>query len=152
MDDDVPTAIGAVARKRGYLDRYEFLEIARWKSPRTQPRCAENGEAFVEEVTRIAFSTPNEQVAIQVLTILRGVSWPTASVVLHFCSPRPYPILDFRALWSLSVPVSDAEYDFALWSAYVKATRTLADKHGLDMRTLDRALWAYSKVNQRPGT
>jgi hypothetical protein len=147
MDDDVPTAIGRVARTRGYLDRHEFLEIARWKSPRTQPRCAENDGEYVEAITRIALATSHEQVAIEVLTLLRGVSWPTASVVLHFCSGKPYPIIDYRALWSLSVS-AQPKYDFGLWSAYVKATRALASRCSVDMRTLDRALWAFSKARQ----
>ncbi len=36
-----------------------------------------------------------------VLRFLDGVEWPTASTILHFCGARPYPILDYRALWSL---------------------------------------------------
>jgi hypothetical protein len=118
MDDEMPSAIGPVPRGRGYLDRYEFLEIARWKTPRTQPRCAENSDEFVQEVTSIALCTTNDQVAIEVSTLLRGVSWPTASVVLHFCSSRPHPILDVRAPWSLSCPASASQYDFELWAGW----------------------------------
>ena len=82
------------------------------------------------------------------LTLLDGVSWPTASVILHFCSARPYPILDYRALWSLSCEATAVDYDFGLWWDYVRTTRELADEMGLSMRTLDRALWAYSKDKQ----
>ncbi|MCC7001302.1 MAG: hypothetical protein IT357_04025 [Gemmatimonadaceae bacterium] len=152
MDDAVPSSIGPVARQRGHLLREEFLAVTRWKSPRTQPRCAENAPEFIEAVTRVALSTSNEQLCIQVLTLLRGVAWPTASVILHFCATRPYPVLDFRALWSLSCDAEAADYDFMLWEAYVAETRSLATECGVSMRTLDRALWAYSKVRQRVGT
>lgn len=146
--DSLPAAIGASARKRGHLTRAEFLALANWKSPRTRPRCAENSAEFVRDVTSIALSTKNEQLAIEILILLRGVSWPTASVILHFCAARPYPVLDFRALWSLSCTATPSEYDFALWHAYAEFTRKLATEAKVDMRTLDRALWGYSKENQ----
>lgn len=38
-----------------------------------------------------------------ILTTINGVSWPMASVLLHFGHADRYPILDFRALWSLEV-------------------------------------------------
>jgi hypothetical protein len=71
------------------------------------------------------------------------VSWPTASVLLHFGRADPYPILDFRALQSLGVE-QPSQYTFDFWWAYVQACRRLADKHGVDMRTFDRALWQWS--------
>lgn len=40
---------------------------------------------------------------IEVLTVVCGVSWPVASTILHYCVSDDYPILDFRALWSLEM-------------------------------------------------
>jgi hypothetical protein len=94
-----------LARARGYLTRAEFIELCRWKTPRSQPMVRENPADIVEAVTRAALESPHEHVKINVLRSLRGVSWPTASVVLHFCDKRPYPVLDFRALWSLGFAV-----------------------------------------------
>jgi hypothetical protein len=81
----------------GFYNKLDFLEVCRWKSPRTHARCEENDEAYVREVTGIGLSTQNEQLRIEILTLLRGVSWPTASVLLHFGHRDPYPILDFHA-------------------------------------------------------
>src|SRR5262249_42879958 len=67
----------APARARGHLRREEFLALCRWKTPRSQPRCAENREDYVNEVTRIALTTGNEELKIRVLLALHGVSWPT---------------------------------------------------------------------------
>jgi hypothetical protein len=107
-----------------------------------------NQPSFVEEVTRVALaSTTSPRLAIEVLTILEGVSWPTASVFLHFCHPEPYPIMDFRALWSLSADVP-AQYGFAFWEEYSGFIRAMASESRVDMRTLDRALWQYSKLHQ----
>lgn len=107
-----------------------------------------NTEEFVREVTKVAFSTHEERLRIGIFTLLRGVSWPTASVLLHFASPDLYPILDFRALWSLGVKKPPSVYTFEFWDAYVSATRRIASEYGVKLRQLDRALWQYSKETQ----
>lgn len=81
------------------------------------------------------------------LTLLSGVGWPTASVILHLCHREPHPILDFRALWSLSCSVR-SRYDYPFYAAYAAFTRALCKRIGCDSRTLDRALWQYSKECQ----
>ena len=137
----------AAARRRGYLDTDTFMQIGDWKSPRSRTRRAANPPAFVEEVTRLALSpATSPRLAIEALTLLSGVSWPTASTILHLCHADPYPILDFRALWSLSTEVPDYRYPF--WEAYTAFTRSMATRVGVDMRTLDRALWRYSELHQ----
>lgn len=138
----------AAARRRGHLLFEEFLQIAEWKSQRPRKRHRQNEPALVEEVTGIALDAhTSPRLSIEILTLLSGVSWPTASVILHFCHASPYPILDYRALWSLTCPVPKA-YDHRFWAEYVTFTRALAKRSRNDMRTLDRALWQYSKVNQ----
>ena len=150
-DDRIPVAIGPTAKTRGYLTKPEFLQMTKWKTPRTQPRCADNSAAFVKAATSTALASRDERLRIEILTLLGGVQWPTASVMLHFCAKTPYPILDYRALWSLSCAVAPHDYRFALWEAYCTFTIHLADNAGVSMRTLDRALWQYSKENQSAG-
>lgn len=140
--------IGKAARERGYLTKRELLSLARWKSPRIVPKCERNDREFVEEVTRAAFGTRNERFRIESLLLLDGVAWPMASVILHFCRENEYPILDFRALWSVGFR-KKAMHGFALWLEYTKLTRKLAARPECDMRTVDKALWQYSKANQR---
>jgi hypothetical protein len=138
-------------RHEGFYNKADFMEVCRWKSPRTRPRCEENDEEYVREVTRIGLSTRNEQLCIEVLTLLRGVSWPTASVLLHFGHRDSYPILDFRALSSLSIPMPH-DYDFRFWWGYVETCREISRQSKVGMRALDRALWQYSKENDRAST
>jgi hypothetical protein len=104
----------------------------------------------VRELTAIAFSTSNERLRIEVLTLLNGVSWPLASTILHFGVSADYPILDVRALWSLGVRVRQHQYDYELWRNYVQYCRALTAETGVSVRTLDKALWQYAKVYQ-PG-
>jgi hypothetical protein len=134
-------------RQQQFVTHEQLVVLCNWKSPRIRTRCAANDPAFIKSVTNTAFATPNERLRLEVLTLLSGVGWPMASVLLHWGHVEPYPILDFRALWSLGfddVP----RYDFEFWWAYTQFCRQLAQEAGVSMRTLDRALWQYSKENQ----
>jgi hypothetical protein len=139
--------VAPAARRQGYLTREQFLRIAEWKTVRSRPLCQRNEDAYVREVTRAALASTNERFKIHALRLLEGVEWPTASVILHFCDKAPYPILDVRALWSVGLDASPT-HSFALWIAYAEYLRGVAGQAGVSMRTLDKALWQYSKEKQ----
>lgn len=142
--------VGPRSRERGYFTKSDFVALCYWKSPRTQSRVKTNSSELVEDATCIALSTPNEELRIGVLTLLHGVSWPTASTILHFAHRDPYPILDFRALWSLGIDSRPSVYAFDFWWKYTLFCRKLAKECRVSMRVLDRALWQFSKENQLP--
>ena len=146
-DTDVEALVAPV-RARGHLTFDELYAVAHWKSARSAGNARRNDQAYVAEVTAMALAARTERARIEVLLCLDGVSWPTASVILHFFHADPYPILDVRALWSLRT-LPPAQYQFAFWWSYVEATRELAAGAKVDMRTLDRALWMYSAARQR---
>lgn len=146
-EDSIVDEVGPASKDRGYMTRKEFLHLCRWKTPRSQPLCAKNPAARVREATEIALATDDERAKMYILRSLVGVEWPTASVIVHFCDKRPYPILDYRALWSVGYPKPPA-YTFDFWLTYTVFTRELARSTGYDMRTVDRALWQYSKEHQ----
>jgi hypothetical protein len=146
-EDRLMDRLAPATRDRGYLRRNEFLALCRWKTPRTIRRCASNSTQQIRDATQLAFATSDERAKIGILRLLAGVDWPTASVLLHFCDRQPYPVLDFRALWSLGTE-PPSSYSFAFWWAYTTFTRRLAESTGHTMRTIDRALWQYSKERQ----
>ena len=133
---------------RGHLTKAEFLTICAWKSPRSKPRCRENSEHTVRTLTRAALASSDEALKLDLLRLLRGVEWPTASSILHFCDARPYPILDYRAIWSLGI-AKPPSYTMEFWLEYLAFTRGLAARLALPIRTVDKALWQYSKERQR---
>ena len=145
-DDDAILKLVPVVRERGFLTKDEFLTVCRWKTARSQSRCRKNSEEFIREVTACALNISGERLRIGVLTLLSGVAWPTASVILHFFHSDAYPILDFRALWSLNTAVP-LQYDFDFWQKYTSCCRQLCKRAIVEMRTLDRALWQFSKEN-----
>lgn len=148
-DDTDALAVGAVARVAGSLTLDEFVKIAKWKTQRSKSLCLRNSDAYVRTVTGSALSATEPRFKVEVLRLLDGVDWPTASVILHFSDSERWPILDYRAFWSLSQPSPAGRYGFSLWEAYTIYTRQLGDEIGVSMRTLDRALWTYSRENQR---
>jgi hypothetical protein len=143
-DDSRVAALGAAAAARGHYTRGEFLALCEWKSPRSRPLVAANSRSAVTRATGRALTAPHERDRIEALLGLRGVGLPTASVLLHFASPASYPILDVRALAALGV-TGRSSYPVPFWLDYLRACRTLAATHGVSLRTLDKALWQYSK-------
>lgn len=141
--------IGPAARTRGYLTRKEFLQVCDWKTVRTRSRCARNSASYVKEATRAALAARSDRLGVEVLTLLDGVSFPTASTILHFCARRDYPIIDYRALWTLQCPVP-SKYTFDLYGRYTEFFRGLMSRTGAGRRELDRALWQFSKERQPP--
>lgn len=148
-DQEIETVVAPRVRKQGYFSKSDLKVMCSWKTPRSKPLIGSNPENFIRAVTHTALSTPDERLRIEVSTLLAGVKWPTASVLLHFGHSDPYPILDYRALWSLGVDASQIDFDFEFWRKYTQLCRTLATKAGVSMRILDRALWQYSKENQK---
>lgn len=148
QDETSLLEIRPLVRKVGFLTKAQLRLVAKWKSPRSAGRVESNEEEFVREITSISLSAKTERGRIEVLTLLDGVQWPSASAILHLFHKQKYPILDFRALWSVGGSVPN-QYSFDVWWEYTEYCRELARRNNLDMRTLDRALWQYSKENQK---
>lgn len=149
-DDRSLLAAGRAARARGYYTRREFIEACAWKTPRSRPRVASNSRHLVRSRTGRALAATAESDRITALLELHGVGIPTASTLLYFAFPDDYPILDVRALESLGVK-SRSTYPLSFWLEYLDACRELARRLGVSVRTLDKALWQYSKERSTTG-
>ena len=147
---DAENAIEAMVptvRSVGYLTYDQFLLVCAWKSPRIKHHAAANDPEHLEEATRIALQTPVEELRTGALMTLSGVSYPVASVFLHWFHKDPYPILDFRALESLGIAIPTL-YTHRFWQGLVLEWREkLRSVDGCDARAFDRALWRWSKTH-----
>ncbi len=136
-----------------YLTRDKFIKLGLWKSKRLKRHYEnpENTDRFVREVTAFSFRTNDERKRIESLlgtnNGIKGVSWPVASVILHFAFPEKYSIMDFRVIWSLGWQ-QPKSYNCEFWQNYVSELQNLSKKFSLSLRTLDKALRYYSKENQ----
>jgi hypothetical protein len=132
------------------LDKEHFKDIAMWKSRRPKRHYEKNDGAFVRQVTEHAFGATDERLQLHILTALDGVRVPVASTILHFAFPHRYAILDFRVLRTLTSAglwLLDEAHSFTLagWLEYIQLMRRLAKKLAVDLRDLDKALWAFDK-------
>jgi len=89
-----------------------------FKTPRSKPPCESNEADIIADASALALTTKSERLKLQVWTLLAGVKWPTASVFLHFAFPQSYPILDFRALWSLETDVPNTIFRLDAQNAF----------------------------------
>ena len=148
-DEIVEKEIKEWFRTNRYLDKERFKKTALWKSKRPQKHYENNDNQTIEEITQFSLAAKSEQAKIKVLLapVLSGVSYPLASVILHFAFPDKYPILDFRALWSLGWE-QPKYYTFDFWQKYCDRIRGISKETGESIRTVDKALWEYSKEHQ----
>jgi hypothetical protein len=143
-DDGDCLAAGAAATARGHYTRDELILVCAWKTERSKSKVASNSETDVQFATTRALRSSDEAKRIDALTELVGVGVPTASALLYFAFPNDYPILDVRALESLGQR-SRTIYPTSYWTDYVLACRRMAGELGVSIRTLDKALWQWSK-------
>lgn len=131
-----------------YLDKEKFIRLGVWKSPRTIRHYKNNNNETIREATKKSFTSKDEKEKIEILLALNGVGFPVASAILHFAFPNKYSILDFRAIWSLCWR-QPTYYNFAFWQKYCERLKSLSKQLKLPIRTIDKALWEYSKENQK---
>ncbi|MEZ4495161.1 MAG: hypothetical protein R3C29_17835 [Dehalococcoidia bacterium] len=137
-----------MAREGGLLSKEQFVRLARWKSKRKTPDYLSNSEDDVEAATRAAFFASTEVEAVAALTQLNGVAQRTATALLHWMVPDRYPILNVRVVAALGEP-EPRERDWNDPACYARISarvRDLVGAHGLNLRTVDRALWAWDKL------
>lgn len=142
--DDVLRHRMQAAAQRGYMNLEDLLTVTRWKWRGSRPTdlAEQNTEAEVREISKVAFSAEGERLRIGALLSLRGVSWPIASVILHYAYPDRYPIVDVRVMKTVG---GEKGYTLDRWLQFVDLCRTAASKYGISLRDLDKALWQADK-------
>jgi len=133
---------------RPYLDKRHFVDIATWKSQRPLRRYESNDDDLVQEVTTFAFAARQDDLKLRLLMLLDGVGVPVASTILHFAFPDEYPIMDVRAvttLTQLGLWTRPVQFSVADWQVYTHLMRDHAKRLDVTLRELDKALWAFDK-------
>jgi len=72
---------------------------------------------------------------------LPAVKLRVASAIAAMIWPERYTVMDVRALGGLGAPNTYLEY--------VAACKELAKRYGVDLRTLDRALFHWSELQSK---
>ena len=141
-DNSVKSIVGEV-KARGYLTLSDLIVLSDWiKNTRNKNLIKSNCDDFVKERTFFALS---EAVAEPNRVRLKGVGWSVTSAILHWFHKDNYPIWSAHTRYSVHVNIARQTPRRGEWEDYVSFCRKLAKGNGIDMRTLDRALWKYSE-------
>jgi hypothetical protein len=137
------------------LSRGEFIDICRWKSPRSIRRCERNSASTIARITRKVFATRSEKMKIDLLTSLQGVSVPTASAILTLTDPLKYGVIDIRvwqllyALQSVKKNAGGQGFTFTHWYHYLQILRHHARSLRVPVRLVELTLFKFHQEHQR---
>lgn len=149
FNDDANAMAAGEKIRDGQFTRENLREIFEWKTGgRGRSRLAQNNNQEIADALHSATDAKTDRVAIAVLLGLRGVHIPVASAILTAIFPERFTIIDFRALEALGIRKSSITLEFYL--QYLNECRQLAHQNTVSLRTLDRALWQWSKEKSRP--
>lgn len=135
-----------------FLNKEYFVKIGRWKTRRYNDTRKAIPEKIIVDVTRRAYDAQDDRSKIEILMALRGVGTGVASAILYFMDPERYPLFDFhvrvtlkeRGCWKWGKKDSTKR----VWLEYVGLTRRLANRVGVDLRTLEKSLIGYDKYGK----
>jgi len=138
-------ANGIKARSPIYNTLEELLYITFWKSPRNLHSVKDNDSGEVIEITKVAFSTEDEEKKIKVLTSefqgkrLKGVGVAISSAILTIVDPNRYGVIDFHA-WRALYGEKQSLFSVADYLRYLKDIRKEAEEEGVTPRQIDKGL------------
>ncbi|MFG2049915.1 hypothetical protein ACGFIW_21115 [Micromonospora sp. NPDC048935] len=142
LETDVLDVVGPAVAKRGYYNRSDLRQVVLWKSPRSTTYIERNSDSDIEDLTRMALAAP-ERLRHRILCLLDGVGVPIASALLMACEPSAFTVTDFRAIETLRAHGELSQQPN--YMSYLQVCTDLAKRANTDLRTLDRALWQWSK-------
>jgi hypothetical protein len=144
FQDDIDALKAGEQIRGGQFTRKNLETIFEWKTNgRGRSRLAKNTDEEIADALRLAVEAKTDRSAIATLMGLNGIQVPVASAVLTAIDPERFTIIDFRALEALSLEQPTVTINFYL--AYLRTCRSLAKQNNVSLRTLDRALWQWSK-------
>ena len=126
--------------------------IVRWRSECAVQYLITNSNENIRKALAVAAASGTSTGdAIKALLELQGIDIALASAILAAIYPERYTVLDFRALEALG----HSRHDVHFYEEYVAFCKRLAESNIVkpqsdlpaptSLRTLDRALWEWSK-------
>jgi hypothetical protein len=146
FQDDTRALSAGVRIRAGHYTRKNLMEIFEWKTKgRGRSRLLKNNDQEIADALMLAIAAKTDRAALAVLRGLNGVEIPVASAILTAIDPKRFTIIDFRALEALGIGKANITIPFYL--AYLTECRKIARQNKVSLRTLDQALWQWSKEN-----
>jgi len=143
LENKLFNEVGPLVAERGHFSRNEFLQVGSWKSQRSATYMKRNSNDDIEDITRLAMGAP-ERLRHRILDLLKGVGTGMASALLAVADPDAFTVIDYRAIETLQQH-GELGSEWPSYGHYRQRCRQIADQLDTDLRTLDRALWQWSK-------
>ena|SRR5580658_4933216 len=145
---DTAAMLAGRAIKGGDFSPDHLRTIFKWKTGnRGKKRLCGNSDAEIRDALELAVLAREPRSVIAVLCGLSGVDTPVASAIATVINPEKHTVLDFRALHALGCDATDRSISFYL--SYRSYCLALAAQWKISPRTLDRALWQWSKSQSK---
>ena len=142
--------LGDKLRETGELTKDDLIEIVEWKFKTTPIRLPkilgyirQNEDYTIRNISSSVLrrSSKYDYEKIERLCRLKGVGPATASVILTFYDPKNYGVFDIHVWRELFGKDSRPVYNTRNCLICLSELRELAKKHGLDVRTVEKALF-----------
>lgn len=132
----------------GTLSGETFTQVMDWKASRAKGKVNWDDFASYQRIIKYATKAPDE-IKLAILCSLDGVGVPVASTILHFVYPDRFPIVDYRVTEVLydAGKLTSQSITQSSYKVYMKVIMDICGEIACDIRTLDRALFAYHKLN-----
>lgn len=151
-EEDDKAAFDAGRRIReGDRGRPNLETIICWKSSRRIKLIAQKSDSEIADALSLALCAKEPRSAFGVLMGLHGVGAPMASAILTAMDQDKYTVIDYRALEALGVQDFDTDLNFYI-EHYFPECKRLASETQISLRTLDRALWSWSRKMKSSST
>jgi len=124
--------------------------IVRWKTSRSIGYFNRNDPDTVDKVLERVVETSSTRRKIRMLIDLSGIRVKMSSAFLLFMDPKEYTVLDWRVAnvltdeGILNQKISD-DASIDEYIEYLQACRSTAERFGVSLRQLDRALWVLGE-------
>ena len=145
--------LGFKFRKNKVMTKADLVAVVDWvfrsepdKKDRTINLVNRNSDEEVERVSSQVFNLPegSDLYRMNCLTGLEGVNPVLASVILMFFDPKNYGLFDVR-VWKPLLGNAPANFLTAMnYHTLLLSLRKSANKHNLDVRVIDKALYKKS--------
>lgn len=136
----------------GTLSEETFLQIADWKSFHVRYKVDWDDFGVYQTTIKYVLEVP-DRLKLSLLCGLEGVKIPVASTILNFMYPDKFPIVDYRVTQVLREAAGielAKNISCKMYYRYKVAIENIVKDTGYDIRTIDRALFAYHKKTYPP--
>ena len=144
-------AVANDIKKRGTISKEVFLNILDWKTPRLKGIVKLNNFRLYAAKIKKCLKVPEDQ-KLKILDDLYGIGAPLASTILHFIYSDKFPIMDIRTVETLykSGYIKFISRDGKKYPAFKTAILSIQRQSPRwNLRQIDRALFAFHKLNQK---